>query len=345
MPIAVAAVASTPNLANLSASSSLPTYPDPTTRPRHPRPLPVAAVHRCPAASPSALARSLAARPPAMTIDADVLANTPRLDAAPSGRDKDDTPPTLPLSAPSRPANLPHGKMQRDPNPPPLPSALRLRPDNTVDAPSHRVAFPTATAPTRHDHRVAPAVGVPESHTARAGRRPLPDSRSAPSTQHHQHPLSSRASQDTSTTNDTDLVFTPPISEGGMSPGAGSARDSSQESQLMQLSNAAAARERIPEASSDDSTDASGNGHSSRKRMADGVVKSPVRTGGHSRNTSTVSMASTTGSRIGEVSLVMIPRRCASANSSPALGRAQDPLVLCNGQGPPRLAGAHHGSD
>lgn len=244
-----------------------------------------------------------------MTIDADVPANTPRLDApSGSGRDKDDTP--LPLSAPSRPPNLPHGKMQRDPNPPPLPSALRLRPDNTVDAPSHRVSFPTAAPPTRHDHRVAPAVGVPESHTARAGRRPLPDSRSAPSTQHHQHhPLSSRASQDTSTTNDTDLVFTPPISEGGMSPGAGSARDSSQESQLMQLSNAAAARARIPESSSDDSTDASGNGHSSKKRMADGVVKSPVRAGGHSRNTSTVSMASTTGSRIGEVSLVMVAAR------------------------------------
>ncbi|KAK1827152.1 cell cycle transcriptional repressor whi5 [Podospora conica] len=194
--------------------------------------------------------------------------------------------------------------MQRDPNPPPLPSGLRLRPDNTVDAPSHRVSPPTAAPTHRHDHRVAPAVGVPESHTARAGRRPLPDNRSAPSTQqHHQHPLSNRTSQDTSTTNDTDPVFTPPISEGGMSPGGGgSARDSSQESQLMQLSNAAAARERIPESSSDDSTDAGGTGHSSKKRMADGVVKSPVRMGGHSRNTSTVSMASTTGSRIGELS-------------------------------------------
>jgi hypothetical protein len=248
-----------------------------------------------------------------MTIDVDLLTNTPRLDA-PDGRDKDDTP--LPLSAPNRPVNLPYGKMQRDPNPPSLPSGLRLRPDNTVDAPSHRVSqFPTA-APTRHDRRVAPAVGVPESHTVRAGRRPLPDSRSAPSTQqqphhhhHNQHPLSSRASQDTSTTNDTDLVFTPPISEGGMSPGAESARDSSQESQLMQLSNAAAARARIPEASSDDSTDAGGNGHSSKTRMADGLVKSPVRTGGHSRNTSTVSMASTTGSRIGEVSLEMVAHK------------------------------------
>ncbi|KAK3389906.1 hypothetical protein B0H63DRAFT_388533 [Podospora didyma] len=118
--------------------------------------------------------------------------------------------------------------------------------------------------------------------------------------------MSSGNSQDTSSTNDADLVFTPPASEGGMSPGNGSGRDSSQESQLLQLSQIAAAQERIP----DSQGDAAGNAAASRKRMADGVVKhtrdnssaSPVRMGGHSRNTSTVSMASNASSRIGELS-------------------------------------------
>ncbi|KAK0621929.1 hypothetical protein B0T17DRAFT_591667 [Bombardia bombarda] len=125
-------------------------------------------------------------------------------------------------------------------------------------------------------------------------------------------PFSSSNSQDTSSTNETDLVFTPPASEGGMSPSKGSVGNSSQESQLLQLSQIAAAQERIP----DHSMDTSADGAASRKRTADGVVKhththsrskssvSPVRLGGygHSRNTSTVSVASTTGSRIGELS-------------------------------------------
>lgn len=73
----------------------------------------------------------------------------------------------------------------------------------------------------------------------------------------------------------------------------------------MQLSNLAALQEKI--AVSQDDADI--NGAQSKKRMADGVVKhrrnhstaSPKRMG-HSRNTSTVSVASTTSSRIGELS-------------------------------------------
>ncbi len=88
-----------------------------------------------------------------------------------------------------------------------------------------------------------------------------------------------------------------------MSPVNGSAHDSSQESQLLQLSQIAAAQARIPEDAADMATAAS------RKRMADGMVKhtrdrsnvSPGQMVGHSRNTSTVSVASTAGSRIGEV--------------------------------------------
>lgn len=80
-------------------------------------------------------------------------------------------------------------------------------------------------------------------------------------------------------------------------PGGGSlnGHDSSQESQLLQLSHIAAAQDKLAE----DNVMAT-----ARKRMADGALKentSPVRMG-HSRNTSTVSMASTTASSIGDVS-------------------------------------------
>ncbi|KAI1749502.1 hypothetical protein F4782DRAFT_513403 [Xylaria castorea] len=108
-----------------------------------------------------------------------------------------------------------------------------------------------------------------------------------------------------STSNDIDRVFTPPESDSEGSHRHGNGNSSSQESQLMQLSNLAALQQKI-EVSRDD-TDI--NGAQSRKRMADGIVKhtrhhsnaSPVRMG-HSRNTSTVSVASTTSSRIGELS-------------------------------------------
>ncbi|KAI0451345.1 hypothetical protein F5B21DRAFT_383950 [Xylaria acuta] len=108
-----------------------------------------------------------------------------------------------------------------------------------------------------------------------------------------------------STSNDTDRVFTPPESDSEGSHRHGNSNSSSQESQLMHLSNLAALQQKI--AVSRDDADL--HGAQSRKRMADGFVKhtrhhssaSPVRMG-HSRNTSTVSVASTTSSRIGELS-------------------------------------------
>jgi hypothetical protein len=119
-------------------------------------------------------------------------------------------------------------------------------------------------------------------------------------------PSATDNSQETTTnsTIDADQVFTPPGSDGGLSTGNGNGQDSSQESQLQQLSQLAAAREKMP--------DLGTNGAVSRKRMADGMVKqtrdqpsaSPGFTAGHSRNTSTVSVASTAGSRVGEVSLI-----------------------------------------
>lgn len=127
--------------------------------------------------------------------------------------------------------------------------------------------------------------------------------------------LSRSNSQATSSTNDADPVFTPPVNGGRLSPGTGSGHNSSQESQLLQLSQIAAAQERIPE----DTVDA-GAGAPSRKRMADGMVKHPpersnvspgqtaqMAAAGHSRNTSAVSVASTAGSRIGEVLILFLP--------------------------------------
>ncbi|SPO01522.1 uncharacterized protein DNG_04195 [Cephalotrichum gorgonifer] len=90
-------------------------------------------------------------------------------------------------------------------------------------------------------------------------------------------------------------------SDGGMSVGndvpAGtttttrtSSQCSSQESQLLHLSTIASMQEKL------DDGDAAGL---SRKRMADGQMKDVPRA--HSRSTSTVSMASTSGGRMGEV--------------------------------------------
>ncbi|KAI1151462.1 hypothetical protein F4825DRAFT_357270 [Nemania diffusa] len=108
-----------------------------------------------------------------------------------------------------------------------------------------------------------------------------------------------------SASNDADRVFTPTESDSEGSNRHGTANSSSQESQLMQLSNLAALQQKIAVSRDDADLD----GAQSRKRMADGIVKhtrhhsstSPIRMG-HSRNTSTVSVASTTSSRIGELS-------------------------------------------
>lgn len=95
-------------------------------------------------------------------------------------------------------------------------------------------------------------------------------------------PRSAEGSQASNATSTSDQVFTPTASDASNNQG-------SQGSQLHALSALAAAQDRMM-------TD---DGAASRKRMADGEVKSPVK--GHSRNTSTISMASTT-STIGEVS-------------------------------------------
>ncbi|KAI1128968.1 hypothetical protein F5Y10DRAFT_162956 [Nemania abortiva] len=135
-------------------------------------------------------------------------------------------------------------------------------------------------------------------------------SRSHPVSGSQSHPFhdsssNSQATTSNSTSNDADRVFTPPESDSEGSNRHANDNASSQESQLMQLSNLAALQQKIV-VSRDD---ADLNGAQSRKRMADGIVKhtrhhsstSPVRMG-HSRNTSTVSVASTTSSRIGELS-------------------------------------------
>ncbi|KAK8128139.1 hypothetical protein PG984_009247 [Apiospora sp. TS-2023a] len=129
------------------------------------------------------------------------------------------------------------------------------------------------------------------------GGHPLVHPPTGPSTQ--SQPLndsSNDESQDTTASHDTDRVFTPPGSDSGSSLAAGNGNTSSQESQLLQLSQLAAAQEKMVETGV------------SKKRMADGMVKhsrngsvtSPVRMG-HSRNTSTVSVASTATSRMSEV--------------------------------------------
>ncbi|KAL2015250.1 hypothetical protein VTK56DRAFT_5947 [Thermocarpiscus australiensis] len=151
----------------------------------------------------------------------------------------------------------------------------------------------------------APPPGYPTSMSSK--QHPTADDGYLSQLPQQRHLALSRSnSQATSSTNDADPVFTPPASGVRLSPGTGSAQGSSQESQLLQLSQIAAAQERIPE----DTAGAAGSGPSSRKRMADGMVKhtretssaSPGQMAGHSRNTSTVSMASTAGSRIGELS-------------------------------------------
>ncbi|KAL8314944.1 hypothetical protein RB593_008508 [Gaeumannomyces tritici] len=166
----------------------------------------------------------------------------------------------------------------------------------------------------------APSHAAPADRLARAGNP----------AQAARVPSNSNAnSQDTnassvSSNNDSapsSSAFTPPASasdggtSGGNGEGANTNSASSQESQLLQLSQLAAAQEKMP-VDADMLTSPVGPG-SSRKRMADGAVKhtrdsssaSPVfggvsggNGGGHSRNPSSVSIASTAGSRIGELS-------------------------------------------
>lgn len=212
------------------------------------------------------------------------------------------------------------GAMQRTPGDTP---SLLYRND---DATALRAPRPSTNFSTRD----SAAMGVVANDSQTAGHsaslrsehdnnprhaQPLSIKQQPHQQQEHLPPFSSNSQEtSTSTTNETaDRVFTPPVSEGGLSNGlgngSGNGHDSSQESQLLQLSQLVAAQEKMPVS---DDTLMSGL---SRKRMADGVVKhtrerssaSPVFPTGHSRNTSTVSVASTAGSRIGEVSAVCLP--------------------------------------
>jgi len=204
----------------------------------------------------------------------------------------------MPLSAPNRTVDSLHSRTPRGAEPFQRSTDHDTRSFALADATSLRVNPPPANS-TRRDQS-----STTNSLSFHLGMHaPGHNSRPLQSTQRLQPPPSSGTSQDTSSTKDTDLVFTPPSSEDAMSPIA-SVHDSSQESQLLRLSQVAAAQERIPDGGIEGCEDGA-----SRKRMADGSTKhtrekscaSPVRAGGHSRNTSTVSVASTTGSKIGEV--------------------------------------------
>ncbi|KAI8668005.1 hypothetical protein NCS55_00824400 [Fusarium keratoplasticum] len=168
-----------------------------------------------------------------------------------------------------------------------------LGPADALSRVSHQIAStrPTAPAAAAAAASIAkppPVRAVAAVAAATMQRNPSLD-RDDGSTQ--SHPLSTAGSQDTNMTASTDPAFTPPASDAGTcAPGP-----SSQDSQLLQLSEIAAAQDRMD-------TEAL----SSRKRMADGEVKSrrdsqsPVK--GHSRNPSAVSRTSATGGYIGELS-------------------------------------------
>ncbi|KAM0561333.1 hypothetical protein ACHAPJ_003212 [Fusarium lateritium] len=171
-----------------------------------------------------------------------------------------------------------------------------LPPADALSRASHPIASitPTAAAPA-DGAAITPIVRTTTAHAvvaaaiAKMQSKPSVD-RDDGSTQSHPH--SNTGSQDTTMTTSTDPAFTPPASDASnCAPGP-----SSQDSQLLQLSEIAAAQDRI-------ATDNS----SSRKRMADGEVKSrtdsqsPVK--GHSRNPSAMSRTSTAaGGHIGELS-------------------------------------------
>jgi len=231
-----------------------------------------------------------------------------------SGRgiaNNDATTTTIALSAASRSSFL-AGKMLRGAD------VVQSRSRGSdADATAFRHSRPVNALPGRNDI----ASHGHDGTQGAVGHVPAGKDRESPRTeqsrkQQLQIPASNSNSQDTtSTTNDTaDDIFTPPASAGGLSQANSQSNgqdSSSQESQLLQLSQIAATREKMLNsgAGSDGSSGGQDIPGQSRKRMADGVFKSPsdgssaspVLRGGHSRNTSTVSVASTTGSRLGEV--------------------------------------------
>jgi hypothetical protein len=241
-------------------------------------------------------------------MDVDSTSLPPRL----SGRviANNDATATIELSAASRSSFL-AGKMLRGAD------VVQSRSRSNEDATSFRHNRPVNALAgrdnvTSHGYDVTSEAVI---HVAAAKDRETPR-KDQSRKQQLQIPSSNSNSQDTSTTNDTaDQIFTPPASAGGLSQSNGQ-DSSSQESQLLQLSQIAATREKMLNSGegSDGSSDQTTG--QSRKRMADGMVKSasegptasPILRGGHSRNTSTVSVASTTGSRIGEVCSMCISR-------------------------------------
>ncbi|KJR88336.1 Nrm1 [Sporothrix schenckii 1099-18] len=207
------------------------------------------------------------------------------------------------------------------------------------DQKQHQQAQHRTQSPTRSPSHQASELPLPlsasSSTSTQSSSRHYFQQQQPPS---FSHTANSSDSQDTtsSASTDTDQLFTPPISEGELSFGGGggsvngssSAYNpehdiSSQESQLHQLSRLAASRERMTDITESDAFD---GGALSRKRAADGSVKhtrnasstSPIYMGGHSRNTSTVSVASTTGGRIGEAHSIDQVENFASHAASPA---------------------------
>ncbi|KAK3935351.1 cell cycle transcriptional repressor whi5 [Diplogelasinospora grovesii] len=235
----------------------------------------------------------------------------PRLDPR---RVADKVTETIPHPAPNRGNSFGHGKMQQDGDVTSARSSQRPRLSGREDVTLSRVNRADSALPGR-DQATAEAADDPR---AADYSPPFPGSQAITIDSRHTRsfpappllPASSSNSNSQDTLNEADRVFTPPGSgsEGGMSStGNAAGQNSSQESQLQQLSELAAAREKMP-----DHNDMlmSAEGDFSRKRMADGMVKhtrarssaSPVRMSGHSRTTSAVSVASTASSRIGEVS-------------------------------------------
>lgn len=244
-------------------------------------------------------------------MDEDLTSNPPGIISSERVGDKNSK--TIPPSALNRGVDSLHGKMQHETPTRPTESGHQIPPSAAHDATSVRDTSPAGNQSQR-DRNMRGSAGIPPAagYSVSASPDHLPTSAEhqasqLPQLSQHQSTLTRIDSQESNATNTTDRVFTPPASGGGLSPGTGSGQHSSQESQLLQLSQIAATQERIPE----NTMDGNGNGASSRKRMADGVVKhkrdnsvaSPVQmhVGGHSRNTSTVSVASTAGSRVGEV--------------------------------------------
>ncbi|KAK3988247.1 cell cycle transcriptional repressor whi5 [Cladorrhinum sp. PSN332] len=237
-----------------------------------------------------------------MDLDPTPIPPPPRVDPE---RVEDKDPQTVPLSARNGSVSAIHGKMHHETA---VPSTWtngghETRQFAPQGAPPLRDNSPSTNNETRRDQEMGESAVESQAPAVQSA----PISPKAHTTQ--RHPLLSRSnSQGTSSTNETDRVFTPPANGGRLSPNNGSTQHSSQESQLLQLSQIAAAQERIPE----NPVVANGNGASSRKRMADGAVKhgrsnsiaSPAlpQVSGHSRNTSTVSVTSTVGSRVGELS-------------------------------------------